>query len=311
MSGKSVGYKSIFPSCYTYLMSFNEKYSKICSLVKSDISKLEEKLTGSINLSPSIDEVLRIFLTKNSKRIRPVVSFLYLRACGITPDEKQYAFQTVIEIIHNASLIHDDVIDESDLRRGNLSLNKKFNNKTAILTGDYLLSAALRILNCLDTPETISLCVETLEGMCQGEVNQYFNKFKIPTLEQYLKKTEQKTAKLFQTALKGSMLLAGITDLNKAEKFSHALGMAFQIRDDILNLTRRDSLKPSQNDIGEGIDNAPVIFAGTTSNLNEGIAKTMTLLNNYVNEASDALNKLEESSYKLALEELLGILKDV
>lgn len=292
-------------------MNFNKKYNKISELVKNDLLKLEEELLSSINLAAEINETLKTFLTNKPKRIRPLVSFLYLRASNIEPDKRQYAFQTAIEIIHNASLIHDDVVDESDIRRGSKTLNKIFNNKTAILTGDYLLSIALEKLNSLNSPETISMCANTLANMCIGEVNQYFSKFKIPTLEQYLKKTEQKTAKLFQTAVCGAMQLSGKTAITEAENFSHAFGMAFQIRDDILNLTALNSLKPSQNDISEGIYNAPVIFAGNTSNLDEGIEKTKTLLNNYVVEAEKALSNLEDNKYKLALKELLGILNHV
>lgn len=292
-------------------MNFNKKYNKISELVKNDLLKLEDELLSSINLAAEINETLKTFLTNKPKRIRPLVSFLYLRTSNIEPDKRQYAFQTAIEIIHNASLIHDDVVDESDIRRGSKTLNKIFNNKTAILTGDYLLSIALEKLNSLNSPETISMCANTLANMCIGEVNQYFSKFKIPTLEQYLKKTEQKTAKLFQTAVCGAMQLSGKTAITEAENFSHAFGMAFQIRDDILNLTALNSLKPSQNDISEGIYNAPVIFAGNTSNLDEGIEKTKTLLNNYVVEAEKALSNLEDNKYKLALKELLGILNHV
>ena len=292
-------------------MDFNKKYNKISELVKNDLLKLEDELLSSINLAAEIDETLKTFLTNKPKRIRPLVSFLYLRTSNIEPDKRQYAFQTAIEIIHNASLIHDDVVDESDIRRGSKTLNKIFNNKTAILTGDYLLSIALEKLNSLNSPETISMCANTLANMCIGEVNQYFSKFKIPTLEQYLKKTEQKTAKLFQTAVCGAMQLSGKTAITEAENFSHAFGMAFQIRDDILNLTALNSLKPSQNDISEGIYNAPVIFAGNTSKIDEGIEKTKTLLNNYVVEAEKALSNLEDNKYKLALKELLGILNHV
>ena len=292
-------------------MSFNKKYNKISELVKNDLMKHEDELLSSINLAAEIDETLKTFITNKPKRIRPLVSFLYLRTSNIEPDKRQYAFQTAIEIIHNASLIHDDVVDESDIRRGSKTLNKIFNNKTAILTGDYLLSIALEKLNSLNSPETISMCANTLANMCIGEVNQYFSKFKIPTLEQYLKKTEQKTAKLFQTAVCGAMQLSGKTAITEAENFSHAFGMAFQIRDDILNLTALNSLKPSQNDISEGIYKAPVIFAGNTSNLDEGIEKTKALLNNYVVEAEKALSNLEDNKYKLALKELLGILNHV
>lgn len=292
-------------------MSFSEKYINIFNLVKEDITKIEYELTSEICLSACIDETLKDFLTQKTKRIRPLVSFLYLLASGKKIDECQYSFQTIIEIIHNASLIHDDVIDESDLRRGNTTINKKFNNKIAILTGDYLLSIALKKLNKLNSPEIIAICADTLEDMCQGEVNQYFNKYKFTGIEEYLKKTKQKTAKLFQTAVKGAMLLAGETDLTNADKFSLAFGIAFQIRDDILNLTETAKLKPAQNDIENGIYNAPVIFSGKTCNLDEGIAKTKSLLNNYVIEAIDALNNIDENPYKRAIIELLEILNDV
>ena len=190
-------------------MDFNKKYNKISELVKNDLLKLEDELLSSINLAAEIDETLKTFLTNKPKRIRPLVSFLYLRTTNKETNKRKYDDQTAIEIIHNASLIHDDVVDESDIRRGSKTLNKIFNNKTAILTGDYLLSIAHEKLNSLNSPETISMCANTLANMCIGEVNQYFSKFKIPTLEQYLKKTEQKTAKLFQTAVCGAMQLSG------------------------------------------------------------------------------------------------------
>ncbi len=291
-------------------MSFSKKYSEIFDIVREDIKKVEDNLVEDINLSPFVNETLQNFLMRKPKRIRPLLAFLYLRALGIEPDEKQYTFQSAIEIIHNASLIHDDVVDEAEIRRGEDSINKKFNNKTAILTGDYLLSIALRKLNEVNSPETISLCADTLAEMCQGEVQQYFNKFKITTIEDYLKKTEQKTAKLFQTAVIGGLILTGKTELDDAKNFSHAFGMAFQIRDDILNITEAESLKPSQNDIENGIYNAPVIFTGKTSDLSVGIEKTKSLLNNYVNEAGKALKNLEDSRFKIALKELLDILNN-
>ena len=125
-------------------MSFNQKYHEIYNLVKKDIEKVERELTEEINLSPFTDNILKNFLTRKAKRIRPLLSFLYLRALNKNIDEKQYSFQTVIEIIHNASLIHDDVIDESETRRGEKTLNTTFGNKIAILAGDYLLSTALK-----------------------------------------------------------------------------------------------------------------------------------------------------------------------
>lgn len=291
-------------------MSFTEKYNKITELVRDDIKKIDERISDHIKLSPDIDDLLKTFLTKNAKRIRPVLAILYLRANSIPLTEAHYDFLTAIEIIHNASLIHDDVVDESDTRRGLETLNSKFNNKIAILTGDYLLSKALVYLNKINSPETISICADTLSDMCQGEVEQYFNKFKITSIENYLNKTEKKTAKLFQTATEGAILLSQNSDRKLAKEFGYNFGMAFQIRDDLINIKNNDKLKPSQNDIESGIFNAPVIFAGQTTDLTDGFAKTETLLNNYIEKARETISNFKESTYKQALYELLGILNN-
>ena len=176
------------------------------------------------------------------------------------------------------------------------------------MTGDYLLSNALKKLNALNHPEIITMCAETLGNMCQGEVNQYFNKFKFTTIEEYIKKTEQKTAKLFQTALNGAMLIADSTELKQTDEFARNFGIAFQIRDDLLNILENSNLKPSHNDIENGIYNAPAIFSGDLSNIDKGIEKTKSLLNNYMVEADKHLNSIEDNQYTQAIRELLEIL---
>ena len=96
----------------------------------------------------------------------------------------------------------------------------------------------------------------------------------------------------------------------KLKEFGYNFGMAFQIRDDLINIKNIDKLKPSQNDIESGIFNAPVIFAGQTTDLTDGFAKTETLLNNYIEKARETISNLKESTYKQALYELLGILNN-
>lgn len=291
-------------------MSFNEKYNKIYKIVSDDLTILEKELISDIDFSPFINKFLTDFLTQKAKRIRPLLSFLYLKALNKKINNDVYSYLTVIEIIHNASLIHDDVVDECDSRRGNDTINKVFNNKTAILTGDYLLSIALKKLNKLGNKQIIELCSETIENMCKGEINQYFNKFKIPTMEDYLAKTEQKTSKLFQTAILGSLILTGEKDLLIADQFAKDFGTAFQIRDDLLNVIQQKELKPTHNDIENGIYNAPVIYAQNIDNLNEGIEKTKSLLNNYVIKGKKHLENIDDTPYKLAIVELLDILND-
>lgn len=292
-------------------MSFIEQYNQISNLVLDDLKKLEQELVSEIDFSPYINALLKDFLTKNTKRIRPLLAFLYLRASEKEITPIQYSYQTIIEIIHNASLIHDDVIDESAVRRGEKTLNANFNNKTAILTGDYLLSIALKKLNQLNNPKIMILCANTIENMCKGEINQYFNRYRLTTIEEYIKKTEQKTANLFQTALEGAAILSGEDSKTNIQEFARCFGIAFQIRDDLINISDTTHLKPIQNDIDNGIYNAPVIFSGNTDNLKEGIEKTKSLLNNYIAQAKNTLVDLRDNKYKRAIWELLEILNEI
>ena len=311
-------------------MSFQEKYLSIFEVVKDDVEKVKSSLFDGIELDNSLKFKLFDILNAPSKHIRAVLTFLYLKTVGMKIDEKQIIYQSAIELVHNASLIHDDVIDESSVRRSVQTLNSKFGNKLAVITGDYLLSVALKKIRTLENSKIIDIFAQTLDDMCQGEIKQDLSRFKIPTIEEYLKKTELKTAKLFETALCGSFLLYG------TEKFSHLIenidfgvssigghevtgegfycsnvqdfarnfGIAFQIRDDLINA------KTSQNDFKDGIYTAPVIFAGSVDDYENGIEKTQILLNNYIESAQKEIEKFEESKYKTALTNLLGLIKN-
>ena len=239
-------------------MNFQEKYSKILNTVKNEIEDVCINLTSDINIQEPLNTKLSNILNAPSKHIRPLISFLYLKALGLNIDEKQIILQTAIELVHNASLIHDDVIDESNIRRNSKTIN--------------------------------------------NEINQQFSKFKIPTIDDYIKKTEQKTAKLFETAICGSLILAK-TNKNASE-FAKNFGIAFQIRDDIINI------KTSKTDIKDGIYTAPIIYAGNTENYTNGIEKSQILLNNYIENAYQAIKHIEENKYKIAIIELLGLLKN-
>ena len=143
---------------------------------------------------------------------------------------------------------------------------------------------------------------DTLSCMTNGEINQQFSKYQIPTIENYIKKTEQKTAKLFETAICGSLLLANSNE--NAYEFARNFGIAFQLRDDIINL------KTTKTDVTEGIYTAPIIYSGNIENYKNGIEKSYTLLNNYIDNAYQLINHIQENNYKRAIIELLGLLKN-
>ena len=305
-------------------MSFQEKYSEIYGVVADEIEQVKQELLSGIELEKPLKSNLLEIINAPSKHIRAVVAFLVLKAFGCKITQQQITLQASIELVHNASLIHDDIIDESEKRRGVETLNTYFDNKLAVIAGDYLISLALKRIRSLNSFEIIDMFAQTLDDMCQGEVAQQFGKYKIPTIEEYIKKTEQKTAKLFETAICGGLKLA-ITDAptgrgknflendselrNSGEgynlsNFAKAFGIAFQIRDDLINA------KTSKSDFKDGIYTAPVILAGSVEGFENGIEKTQDLLNNYIECAKNEIEKLKGSKYKTALIELLGLIRD-
>lgn len=278
-----------------------KKYINILNILKDEIQQVIEEMTTGVDVQEPLKSKLFNLLNAPSKHIRPLISFLFLKAIGENIDEKQVLYQSAIELVHNASLIHDDVIDESKIRRNTPTLNSEFGNKLAVICGDYLLSSALDKVLKIGSIELVKMFSNTLEVMSTGEIIQHFNKFKIPTVDEYIKKSAQKTAKLFETALCGSLLIAHakIDGLQFARNF----GIAFQIRDDLINC------KTTNSDIKDGVYNAPVIFAGGTQISQVAIEKTQTLLNNYINYALECLQDIDENKYKLALTELLELMR--
>lgn len=282
-------------------MTFQDKYLHILNEVKEEVEQIKAEITEDINIREPLKSKLFELMTAPSKHIRAVVSFLYLKAAGQNIDDRQVSLQSAVELVHNASLIHDDIIDESKERRSLKTINAEFENKLAVISGDYLLSIALKKICNLNSIKLIEMFAQTLDEMCKGEVSQYFNKFEIPALEDYLTKTEQKTAKLFETAICGAMLLSN-SNINPKE-FAINFGTAFQIRNDLINLNT------TKTDIKEGIYTAPVIYSQNINSPDKGIEKTKLLLNNYIEKAELSLEILNNSKYKSTLTELLELLK--
>ncbi len=282
-------------------MTFQDKYLHILNEVKEEVEQIKAEITEDINIREPLKSKLFELMTAPSKHIRAVVSFLYLKAAGQNIDDRQVSLQSAVELVHNASLIHDDIIDESKERRSLKTINAEFENKLAVISGDYLLSIALKKICNLNSIKLIEMFAQTLDEMCKGEVSQYFNKFEIPALEDYLIKTEQKTAKLFETAICGAMLLSN-SNINPKE-FAINFGTAFQIRNDLINLNT------TKTDIKEGIYTAPVIYSQNINSPDKGIEKTKLLLNNYIEKAEHSLEILNNSKYKSTLTELLELLK--
>lgn len=285
----------------------HEKYQNIVDVVKADIEKVNNNLVFDFDLKSELADKLKNLLIYPSKRIRSLMTILYLRASKIYLLPTHYQLLACVELVHNASLIHDDVIDKSNMRRNQKTINDLFDNHLAVLSGDYLIGIALEKLVEIGSLDVMQNFALLLQNMCRGEVNQYFDKFKKINLQEYIDKSTQKTASLFECALNSSLLLASTNYDEKQSEFAINFGLAFQIRDDLMNVLDKDNSKLS-NDIQNGIYNAPYILS---DELSDGIEKTKELLNNYVNCAKQCIDDLEDSVYKKALFELLELIENV
>lgn len=309
-------------------MSFEQKYKNIKNTVKEDFDFLEQEINDLFVDSNPLNETLSGFLKAPAKRLRPLLGFLFLRCAfgEITP--RQHKVLLAAEIIHNASLIHDDVIDNSDKRRDQKTINAKFDENLAVVAGDFLLSLAMEKIVDTESIEVLKMFTSALKATCYGEIKQYFNKFKLTSIEEYIGKSKEKTALLFQIGILSSLLLSEkeVSDelMQSAINFSENFGIAFQIRDDLLNLLNTEpSNADISNDISLGIYTAPVIFAYQENKnvLKEenildairhtrGIEKTKNLMDNCFDKAISAVEKFDDNKYKQAILELVALLKD-
>ena len=293
-------------------MNFNEQYKNIRAIADCELNLIEKKMIEPINVPEPLNSRIREFLSSPSKRVRPLVAILYLKSLNLPISENHLELLSAVELVHNASLIHDDIIDESEIRRGKKTIYKEFESKLAVVSGDYILSVAMEKIADFKNFEILKNFSQTLKKMCIGEISQNFDKFKITGLDEYIEKSKNKTAYLFETALLTcAMLYESSPDFKKISDFALNLGIAFQIRDDLINILDNDCQKPANNDIKSGIYTAPVIFAGSVENCSAGIEKTRDLLNNYIQIAKEQTEYLPKNKYSAALKEFLELLKNV
>lgn len=277
----------------------NKTYDEIISVVRGDINNLESYITGDNFFA---EAVLKSLILAPAKRIRSVIAFLFLRAYGLEISEKQLNLQCAVELAHTASLIHDDIIDKSEKRRGTYTLNSIYGDKYAVLAGDFTLTVAFNKIISLNNNSITEDFLKVFSEMVKGEISQLISKGKIPVLDEYMQKTRQKTAGLFAVALKSAAILAGKTELAAGwHDFGYNFGTAFQIKNDLKDLTR---------DINDGVYTAPVIFSQDAENITrEAIEATKNLINQKLLRLEAFLDNLPQNKFSDALKELLELYK--
>ncbi|MEH2424399.1 MAG: solanesyl diphosphate synthase [Nostoc sp.] len=237
--------------------------------VEADLRLLADNLKQLVgNRHPILFAAAEHLFGAGGKRIRPAIVLLISRATmleqDITPRHRRLA--EITEMIHTASLVHDDVVDESDVRRGVPTVHSLFGNRIAILAGDFLFAQSSWYLANLDNLEVVKLLSEVIMDLATGEIQQGLNSFDATiSIENYLQKSYYKTASLIANSSKAAGLLSEVSRETVEHMYSYGrhFGIAFQIVDDILDFTSTtDTLgKPVGSDLKSGNLTAPVLFA--------------------------------------------------
>ncbi|XP_047177740.1 solanesyl diphosphate synthase 1, chloroplastic [Vigna umbellata] len=309
--------------------------------VADDLVTLNKNLQSIVGAeNPVLMSAAEQIFSAGGKRMRPALVFLVARATAellglkeLTVKHRRLA--EIIEMIHTASLIHDDVLDESDLRRGKKTIHQIFGTRVAVLAGDFMFAQSSWYLANLENIEVIKLISQVIKDFASGEIKQASSLFDCDVqLEEYLIKSYYKTASLIAASTKGAAIFSGADSgiTEKMYEYGRNLGLSFQIVDDILDFTQSAEQlgKPSGSDLAKGNLTAPVIFAlekepklrdiiesefSEDGSLDEAInmvkssgsiERAQELAKEKADLAIQSLQCLPQSVYRLALEDMVA-----
>ncbi len=239
---------------------------KIRELVRPDLAAVDAAIRARLkSIVPLVDQVAEHIIAGGGKRLRPLLVVLVGRACGVR-DESHVEAAAFIEFIHTATLLHDDVVDGSSLRRGRHTANEVYGNQASVLVGDFVYSRAFQMMAALNSQRVMEIMSEATNTIAEGEVLQLMNAHDPDTTEQrYLEVIHRKTARLFEAGAHVAAVLAGTsTDIQGAlADYGRHLGTAYQLVDDVLDY-RSNPAERGKNlgdDLAEGKPTLPLIHA--------------------------------------------------
>ena len=304
--------------------------------VEADLSLLTDNLKQLVGARhPILYAAAEHLFGAGGKRIRPAIVLLLSRATVMEAEipARHFRLAEITEMIHTASLVHDDVVDESSLRRGVPTVHSSFNNRVAVLAGDFLFAQSSWHLANLDDLTVVKLLSRVIMDLAEGEIQQGLNRFDTTlSIDAYLMKSYYKTASLIANSCKSVGVLSQTSDA-LAESFyqyGRNLGLAFQIVDDILDFTGSEDVlgKPAGSDLLSGNLTAPVLYAMEETpylttlierefaqdgdfdeamalvKASQGIERSRELASQHVKQAVVNLTELPQSEPKRALEAL-------
>jgi octaprenyl-diphosphate synthase len=309
---------------------------QIIALSAPDMARVDTCIHDSLKSDVAlINQISSYIVSSGGKRLRPMLLTLCAHACNYRGQD-HIPLAAIIEFIHTATLLHDDVVDESDLRRGQQSAHAVWGNAASVLVGDFLYSRSFQMMVGLDSMRIMEVLADTTNTIAEGEVQQLLNMGDPEVNQQrYMQVIENKTAKLFEAACRlAAIISAQPPEIEEAlAVYGNRLGSAFQIADDVLDYTgQADTMgKNAGDDLAEGKPTLPLIFARDRCNEKErelldaairdggaddlqpilaiiqktdsldaamGVARTWAL------EARQAIGILSDSPWRAALEQL-------
>lgn len=241
-------------------------FDEIRDLISSDLERLQKIIKQSLSSnSPLLNKIVDKYLETKGKQIRPIIVVLSAKFFGAEVSDGVLCGAASVELLHNASLIHDDVIDETKQRRGHDTINNTWDNHIAVLVGDFFVSNALACAIRTNDFRVISTISELGKELSTGEIDQ-IDVAKHHSIDEqtYFSIINKKTASLFQSCVKVGGYSVGASDIDIANlsKFVELLGLSFQIKDDIFDYFKDDAIgKPTGNDLREGKVTLPLIHA--------------------------------------------------
>jgi len=317
--------------------------SEISKPIKTELDKFGDIFKSSMKSKIGlVDLIARYIIRQKGKKIRPLLVLLSAKVAGGVND-RSYRGAVLVELLHTATLVHDDVVDNADKRRNFWSVNKVFKNKVAVLMGDYLLSRGLMIAVDGKDYDFLGVITNTVKRMSEGELLQIQKTRKLNIDEEtYFRIITDKTASLLETCCEiGALSSSNNSEYHKAMKqFGESIGIAFQIRDDIMDYEGKAKLigKPVGGDIKEKKITLPLIYSlnqvsnGEASNIrkmiknghskesvneiidfvrrNKGIDYALDKAHSYTLKAKEALKVFPDSQSKIALEALVDFVID-
>lgn len=255
--------------------------------IDNEIILIKNKITEGF-MEPFADKDLTKFIFGSSKMIRSRLAIYYLKAHNVEICNCIISILAAGEIIHNASLLHDDVLDNANTRRNQTTIGYKYNDKISILAGDYLTTLAIDKLLNIENSQILNLFKTCIQAMSLAEIEQYFLRGKIPTLEKYLDICSKKTGLLFSTILESCAILSNL-DINLAQEFGKEFGTLFQIKNDLDKTSAKYDEFNKQYTIKEILS----------------IEKTSSLLDDYKESLYKLLKNLPNNLYRESLIELI------